>query len=181
MSDNASANRPSTAAPFPATFPAETLQASGTLPPDVRFRPARIGDLLSLYRSCYQDRPLAQFRDSFQRALRAQAARTRVLLVAEKGSSLVGSGQLIAYNHKIEIADLIVAEPYRNQGIGSALIEVLIRLAGYTPFEEVEIGVMAGNERALALYRKLGFTPVRELQMAGQARAIILRKAVPTR
>jgi ribosomal protein S18 acetylase RimI-like enzyme len=145
---------------------------------DVQFRPARIGDLLSLYRSCYSDRPLPQFRDSFQRSIRAQQSGKRVLLVAKKEETLVGSGQIIAYNHKVEIADLIVAPAYRSQGIGTAIIEILIRLAAYTPFEEVEIGVMAANKRALALYKRLGFTPLRELQLADEARAIILRRRI---
>ncbi len=166
----------SAATPFPTTVPDELFHVASA--GDVQFRPARIGDLLSLYRSCYNDRPLPQFRDSFQRAIRAQEAGTRVLLVAKKEETLVGSGQIIAYSHKVEIADLIVAAPFRSQGIGTAIIEILTRLAAYTQFEEVEIGVMAANERALALYKRLGFTPLRELHLADNARAIILSKRI---
>lgn len=172
-------NKPSQhspATPFPTTVPDDLFRVASLR--EVRFRPARIGDLLSLYRSCYDDRPLPQFRDSFQRSIRAQGTGTRVLLVAQKEETLVGSGQIIAYNHKVEIADLIVAPPYRNQGIGTAIIQVLIRLATYTQFDEVEIGVMAANERALALYKRLGFKPLRELQLADEARAIILRRRI---
>jgi RimJ/RimL family protein N-acetyltransferase len=51
-----------------------------------------------------------------------------------------------------------VQTPYRGQGIGEALLRALLDWAAREPeLERVELAVFAHNERALNLYRKLGF------------------------
>jgi RimJ/RimL family protein N-acetyltransferase len=51
-----------------------------------------------------------------------------------------------------------VQAPYRGQGIGEALLRALLDWAAQEPeLERVELAVFAHNERALNLYRKLGF------------------------
>ncbi|MCM2276899.1 MAG: GNAT family N-acetyltransferase [Oligoflexia bacterium] len=48
---------------------------------------------------------------------------------------------------------------FRDRGIGRHLVETLLDWAAAHPtLEKVSLGVLAGNARALALYRKLGFT-----------------------
>lgn len=98
--------------------------------------------------------------------------------MAEKGGEIVGSGQLVTYRHqdKAEIADLSVATAHQGTGIGTALIDVLTKLAEHAGCPHLEIGVMAGNRRALALYRRLGFERVREISLPGDARVFLLRK-----
>lgn len=88
----------------------------------------------------------------------------------------MGSAKLIAYVHRVEIADLVVDTPYRDRGIGTALIAILVQIAAHAGFSSVEIGVMAANERALALYKRLGFRVKGELALPGEARALILHK-----
>jgi ribosomal protein S18 acetylase RimI-like enzyme len=50
-----------------------------------------------------------------------------------------------------------VLRAYRGIGIGGALMDQALRWAAGQGLEKVTLGVRAGNERAQALYRKLGF------------------------
>ncbi|MFW6062836.1 MAG: N-acetyltransferase family protein [Chloroflexota bacterium] len=152
--------------------------------PGVLFRCARQNDARALHSTCYAHRSQSHFEDEFARSLRVQATGHRVHLLAICEDRVVGSGQLIAYTrttstfaHRVEIADLIVDRPYRDQGIGTALIGILERIAAHAGFPRVEIGVMAVNERALALYKRLGFTVKGELALPGGVRAFVLHKA----
>lgn len=152
--------------------------------PGVQFRRARETDAQSLGRTCYAHRSKSLFQDEFQRSLRAQNTGHRVHLLAVRKERIVGSAQLIAYvrtsstfAHRVEIADLIVDRLYRDQGIGTALIGILEQIASHAGFTRVEIGVMAANERALALYQRLGFTIKGELALPGGAKAFVLYKA----
>lgn len=148
--------------------------------PGLTFRPARRTDMSPLHASCYARRPPAQFRDSFRRALEAQKAGRLLLVVAEReDKKLIGSGRLVSMPDKVEIADLAVAPPYRRQGVGTALIDVLTRIAAHAGFSRVEIGVMAANVQALALYERLGFKRAKEIALPGAVRALILQKEVP--
>lgn len=78
---------------------------------------------------------------------------------------MIGFGQLTIWSRSAEISDLIVSEAWRNQGIGSAMIARLIESARSLAKNRVEIGVAARNQRALALYRRLGFREDRTLNL----------------
>lgn len=130
----------------------------------------------SLHQSCFADRPLAQFRDSFRRALAAQRSGRSLTLLALSDGAPVASGQLVCYSSSVEIADLVVAPVHRGQGVGTALIDVLSRVARYAGYDSVEICVMRGNERARALYERLGFVQDREFTIRDEASVIVLRK-----
>lgn len=58
--------------------------------------------------------------------------------------------------HTGEIA-LSVRKKYWHIGVGSAIMEALIELAKEASLKNVELGVYADNERAIALYRRFGF------------------------
>lgn len=77
----------------------------------------------------------------------------------------IAYGQITCWPRVAEISDLIVAEAWRGQGIGSALIESLIAAAGHWPVTAVEIGVALSNPRALDLYKRLGFSFGRTLTL----------------
>lgn len=157
------------------------ITSTSNLRQDLSLRAARKSDFSALHSNCYPDRPLSQFRESFERSLRRQSRGSCLHLIAEKGGDIVGSGQLVGYRHQkvAEIADLSVASAHRGSGIGTALIHVLTKLAEHVDYLHLEIGVMAGNTQALALYRRLGFEQAREIRLPGEARALILRKELP--
>lgn len=50
-----------------------------------------------------------------------------------------------------------VLQKYWGLGIGSALLEELILLAGQAGYEQLELSVLSGNKRGRSLYEKYGF------------------------
>jgi ribosomal protein S18 acetylase RimI-like enzyme len=68
----------------------------------------------------------------------------------------------------------MVSPLWRSQGLGTALITHMLGIAADLNFTEVEIGVLQQNERALALYRRLGFVHDRELALPGKPPAYVL-------
>ncbi len=61
---------------------------------------------------------------------------------------------------RIYFSRLIVKKEYRNQGIGSKLIDYAIDSVKEMGYKEISIGVNKDNETALHLYRKKGFDKV---------------------
>lgn len=84
------------------------------------------------------------------------------LLVAETSKGIVGwivflSSNRIRLSHTGAFG-MMVDKDFRNKGIGKLLIEDLLRWAESNPFiEKVSLGVFSTNERAIALYKKMGF------------------------
>ncbi len=91
---------------------------------------------------------------------------------------IVGSGQLIAYGQRIEIANLIVVPEQRSQGIGTAMIQIFMNIAHHLEHPGVEISVSEANGQALVLYQRLGFVEIRRLSINATEQAIILQKAL---
>lgn len=48
---------------------------------------------------------------------------------------------------------------YRGQGIGTQLLGQIIELSKQYGYRKLELDVRASNERAVHVYKKLGFTP----------------------
>jgi ribosomal protein S18 acetylase RimI-like enzyme len=144
----------------------------------VELRPARLDDGPQLRQVCYPHCAP----DEMERALKVSQTRAAtgrgLRLVAERDGQIVGCGQLWAWHRGAEIADLVVAAPFRGQGIGRKLIEALLQEARSLGVVAVEIGVEADNRRALALYRRLGFVYRRTiwLTLNGSPLALIYLK-----
>lgn len=96
-----------------------------------------------------------------------------VLLLALEGERLIGyalshvatleetwigdtwrTGQRVA-----ELESLSVIESHRGRGVGSALVDAIDRELEAQGVDDVIVGVLAGNEDALRLYRRRGFRP----------------------
>lgn len=69
--------------------------------------------------------------------------------------SLMGN-QWLRYRHRASVAIALYQE-YTGLGIGTAMLQKIIDVAKAQGLEQLELEVVADNERALALYRKLGF------------------------
>ncbi|MBR0348897.1 MAG: GNAT family N-acetyltransferase [Clostridia bacterium] len=63
-------------------------------------------------------------------------------------------------DRRVYVSRMIVKKEYRNRGIGSEILEFLIKKAKESGFSEMTIGVDKDNVNALHLYRKYGFTEV---------------------
>jgi ribosomal protein S18 acetylase RimI-like enzyme len=83
-------------------------------------------------------------------------------LVAEDADTVIGhafleSLSLAATSHVVRLT-IAVHEGHQRRGVGRALMDELLRWARSNPqVEKVELQVRSSNERAIALYRSLGF------------------------
>ena len=131
------------------------------LPPDpnVMMRPVRPTDIEVLYRTCWSDRPMVYTEQMVRRAQRlAQQGRGLGVVVSGMGAKAPqGYGQMTLWARGGEISDLIITPAQRGEGLGTAMIQYLVRAAREMHAPIVEIGVALSNPRALALYRRLGF------------------------
>ena len=83
-------------------------------------------------------------------------------LVAEVEGRVVGSANFLRGRwkknaHTAELGVALLAE-FRGLGIGEALMRAGIDWARHVGVRKLKLGVFASNERAVRLYRKLGFT-----------------------
>ena len=85
-----------------------------------------------------------------------------IYLVAEREGTVVGHAflerlSLAVTSHVVRLT-IAVHEGHQSQGVGRALMNELLRWAQTNPrVEKVELQVRSSNERAIALYRSLGF------------------------
>jgi len=83
------------------------------------------------------------------------------------------------------IAGIGVAAPHRGKGLGEALMREVIEVARVHGLRELWLEVLTPNAPAIALYRKLGFETVRDVEVwalegfdrGGDARAVPLEQA----
>lgn len=84
------------------------------------------------------------------------------LLVARVGPQLAGmasaSGGTLRRTRHLARVEMMVDAPYREAGVGSALLSALIAWGCENPeVTKLSLQVFAHNERAVGLYRKFGF------------------------
>ena len=60
------------------------------------------------------------------------------------------------FRHCVSLG-IALYQKYTGMGIGKAILETVINLAKEMGYEQVELEVVADNERAIALYKKMGF------------------------
>ena len=86
----------------------------------------------------------------------------KIILIAEVESKIVGildfsNGNRNRIAHTGEFGMSVLKE-YRNQGIGSLLLKALMEWAKQnSTIEIISLNVHANNERAIGLYKKMGF------------------------
>lgn len=85
-----------------------------------------------------------------------------LLLIAEIGGRHIGNCSLMSaggykrYRHRCDIAIALYKE-YCGLGIGKAMMKAVLDIAEKAGYEQAELGVIADNKPAIALYEKLGF------------------------
>jgi RimJ/RimL family protein N-acetyltransferase len=86
----------------------------------------------------------------------------KIHLLAEAEGTIIGNlgfengpHRRVAHQGVLGIA---VTEDWRGQGVGTALLEMLLQWAADNPrIEKVNLDVFATNQKAIGLYRKMGF------------------------
>jgi RimJ/RimL family protein N-acetyltransferase len=91
-----------------------------------------------------------------------RASDNSLFLVAEAERKIVGAltcgGGTLQADHHMTALGVYVAKPWRDQGIGSALMGRALEWAKASPVvERIELEVFAQNARAIHLYEKHGF------------------------
>ena len=79
------------------------------------------------------------------------------LVVEEKGKILGYCGLLMVLDEG-DITNVAVKRDRQREGIGNFLMESLIRLAADLGVTTIHLEVRAGNEKAIRLYERVGFT-----------------------
>ena len=101
--------------------------------------------------------------DAVRESIAALNERGRgMFLVAEDAGTIVGHAHLealaLAVTAHVVRLTIAVQEGHQGRGVGRALMNELLRWAREAPqVEKVELQVRASNDRAIALYRSLGF------------------------
>lgn len=70
--------------------------------------------------------------------------------------SLMSIGRHKRYAHRCEVAIALYQE-FCGSGIGNIMMQAILDLAKNTGYEQAELEVISSNERAISLYKKLGF------------------------
>ena len=100
----------------------------------------------------------ARFIDRFKNSSRD------LMLVALDGETVVGNGiiereKIKRFSHRAELS-ITVLKDYWGQGIGSLLMKKMLDFCKESGVSVVTLYVRGDNDRAIALYRKFGFTDV---------------------
>ena len=85
------------------------------------------------------------------------------LFVVDTNDEVVGWCDIVtreSYPDTVGFIGLGLMPEYRDRGIGTLLMERAIEEARYAGFREIRLDCRESNERALHLYRKLGFRRV---------------------
>jgi RimJ/RimL family protein N-acetyltransferase len=152
--------------------------------PDIVVRPIALGDVEQFQQvtnAVMRERRYLAFVDGFPideaAAFVARNIRFRnPQVVADDAGRIVGwcdirRETIPVYAHVGHLGMGLLAE-YRGQGIGERLLRAALQAARAEGFERIELSVYARNERAAALYRKVGFvhegTRVRGKKLDGE-------------
>jgi len=99
-------------------------------------------------------------RRDYEKVLRAEPPFLRFGLVAVVGEQLAGFAVAcyLAQEAAAEVESLVVAEPYRRLGIGSALVRDCMAWSAKAGAAKVRLEVRMSNAAAIALYQRQGFS-----------------------
>jgi ribosomal protein S18 acetylase RimI-like enzyme len=135
-------------------------------PASISIRPARKGDAAAIARLVAQLATSLEERSAVTEdyVLRCLDSGEAGVLVAEAEGEVAG---ILSYTLRPSlyhaatscmIEELAVSEEHRGAGIGSLLLGTVLMLARDKGCVEVSISALASNTRAIALYKRLGFS-----------------------
>ncbi|HEY31575.1 MAG TPA: GNAT family N-acetyltransferase [Dehalococcoidia bacterium] len=86
--------------------------------------------------------------------------------VAESEGQVVAlAGLLLHSKEEGEVEPVVVSQPYRDRGIGTRLVEHVVKEAKEKGVRFLSIRPVARNERAISLYARLGFSTVGAVEL----------------
>ncbi|MHA1672764.1 MAG: GNAT family N-acetyltransferase [Promethearchaeota archaeon] len=110
-------------------------------------------------------RTTSEWEENVSKAVNAIEKHQAIVIVAEKEKKIVGLCAIFLYAQKVKHIGglgIMVDQDVRRMGLGKKLMEIVIALAKKTisQLECIELGVIAENRSALALYEQMGFVSV---------------------
>lgn len=105
---------------------------------------------------------------------------TRTYLVAVADDEVVGYAGLCAYGDTSYIQTIGVTGGRQRAGIGTALLAALLAVADTSGAAQVDLEVRAGNDPAIQLYERHGFTTIgvrRGYYQPSGADALVMRRS----
>lgn len=143
---------------------------------NLTIRPVEPSDARALQANCWPAQLEAAVSVFISDVLRRTSHDLAWGVVALRDGITIGYGQIARWARIGEISDLIVAEAWRDQGVGTAIIRNLLDIARQKGMQQVEIGAHLANEGALRLYRRLGFIDQRQItmQLPGGPKTVIM-------
>lgn len=107
---------------------------------------------------------------------RSEADADRIY-VALSGEAIVGYFFLWEFQEAIPLLGIGLADAVQGEGLGAQMMAILIEDARAAGREGIELTTMQHNERAFALYRKMGFEHVGDVDnVTGDGRHVVERK-----
>lgn len=140
------------------------MSVLGTTPPapgevvDVVVEPMRRRHLRAVLRIEEQVQPHGWSLGLFLAELR-RGTESRRYVVARCGGTVVGFAGLLFVAGDAHVTTVAVDPAWQGHAIGTRLVLALARLATARGAEALTLEVRAGNERAIALYRRFGLAP----------------------
>lgn len=95
------------------------------------------------------------------------------LIVAEIDGHVAGYSSLSMFREKEAFqstaeVSLYIAESFRGQGIGKALLTRILELGRESGFHTIVSGITAGNEASVAMHQRFGFTYIGNFREVGR-------------
>lgn len=124
----------------------------------ISLRLVRLADTAALHNRCWPDQNFAAIYRLITNVRHNMVVGRGVgAVITDNQDSPVGYGQLILWPRCGEISDLVVMPSLRCKGLGTALIQYLVRAARDMHVDCLEIGAAKSNPGAIRLYHRLGF------------------------
>jgi diamine N-acetyltransferase len=136
----------------------------GVPPVQIReIRPSDRDDLLSLYRTfdpAQRSQGLPPVVEERRVAWVDGLVRDSLGVAARSDGRIVGHAVLVPDGQRSYELALFVHQDYQGAGIGGALVDAIVTLAGNRGGGRIWLSVERRNHRAIALYRRMGFREV---------------------
>ena len=124
---------------------------------DFTFKKMDIQDLEEI-----KDVLLSDFDDfwSYEVLIEELLSDSSLYIVAKKQNEIIGFAGIKIIIDEADIMNIVVKKSYRNNGIGSLLLENLILISNKKNFNFIDLEVDCKNTIAINLYKKFGFEEI---------------------
>ena len=124
---------------------------------DFTFKKMDIQDLEEI-----KDILLSDFDDfwSYEVLIEELLSDSSLYIVAKKQNEIIGFAGIKIIIDEADIMNIVVKKSYRNNGIGSLLLENLILISNKKNFNFINLEVDCKNTIAINLYKKFGFEEI---------------------